>query len=77
MRIGGRVSLNRYAKKRDKSEPEIVEALQAAGFKVWRELPVDLLAYRAGRFYVLECKTRQVSQNTLGSAVRGKMILSK
>lgn len=35
-----------YARKRDTSEPDIVEALEKAGFRVWRELPVDLLVYR-------------------------------
>lgn len=35
-----------YARKRDDSEKDIVEALEKAGFRVWRELPVDLLVYR-------------------------------
>lgn len=35
-----------YARKRDESEADIVEALEKAGFRVWRELPVDLLLYR-------------------------------
>ncbi len=33
----------RYDAKRDANEPDIVDALKAAGCDVWRELPVDLL----------------------------------
>ena len=33
----------RYDAKRDANEPEIVEALEAAGARVWRDLPCDLL----------------------------------
>lgn len=52
------MSLNRYAKKRDLSEPEIISALEKAGFKVWNYLPVDLLTWRIDKgFRPLECKT--------------------
>ena len=52
------MSLARYAKKRDLSEPAIVAALEAAGCKVWKlDRPFDLLVGRAGRFSVLECKS--------------------
>lgn len=51
------MSRNRYAQKRDTTEPAIVEALEKAGWQVWRELPVDLLCFRAGVFKTLECKT--------------------
>ncbi len=51
------MSLNRYAKKRDTVEPGIVEALEAAGWQVFKELPCDLLTYRAGIWRTLECKT--------------------
>ena len=52
------MSLNRYAKKRDKSEPEIISALEKAGFMVWNYLPVDLLTWRIDKgFKPLECKT--------------------
>lgn len=48
----------RFAKKRDHSEPRIVEALEKAGFQVWRELPVDLLVWRPDiGFQCLENKT--------------------
>lgn len=36
----------RYARERDISEPDIVKALRKAGFRVWRELPVDLIVFR-------------------------------
>ena len=52
------MSLSRYAKKRDTSEPAIVDALRKAGAKVWKlDRPFDLLVGRAGRFIVLEVKT--------------------
>lgn len=51
------VSLNRYAKKRDASEPEIVAALLQCGFSVERlDRPVDLLVGFRGRTFVVECK---------------------
>jgi hypothetical protein len=40
------MSLNRWARKRDHSESDIVDALKKAGFHVWTSLPVDLLVYR-------------------------------
>lgn len=52
------MSLNRFAKKRDKSEPEIISALETAGFRVWNYLPVDLLTWRTDKGWMpLECKT--------------------
>ena len=52
------MSLNRYARKRDTSEPEIVAALRAAGARVWQlDRPFDLLCGIRGRFVVLEVKT--------------------
>ena len=52
------MSLSRYAKKRDVSEPVIVQALRAAGARVWQlDRPFDLLVGIRGRFVVLECKT--------------------
>lgn len=48
----------RRAAKRDESEAPIVDALTAAGAKVWRlSLPLDLLVGYHGRFVLLECKT--------------------
>jgi hypothetical protein len=43
--------------KRDSSEKAIVEALEAAGYLVYRELPCDLLVFKAGRFQCLEVKS--------------------
>jgi hypothetical protein len=55
----------KYAKKRDLAESGIVEALQATGCWVWRELPVDLLVRLPrdppGILRVLECKTPRPS----------------
>lgn len=52
------MSLNRYAKKRDVSEPEIVSALTRCGFSVERlDRPVDLLVGWRGRCFLVECKT--------------------
>ena len=57
-RWGTEVAIWRRAAKRDTSEPGIVEALTAAGARVWRlSLPLDLLVGYQGRFYLLECKT--------------------
>lgn len=51
----------RHDAKRDAVEPQIVEALEKAGWEVHRELPVDLLCLkRVGnvvRVRLLECKT--------------------
>lgn len=53
----------RRAARRDDSEPEIVSALEKAGWEVHRELPVDLLCLkRVGntvKVRLLECKTPQ------------------
>ena len=44
--------------KRDDSEKDIVAALEKAGFRVWRDLPVDLLTWRPDKgFQLLENKT--------------------
>lgn len=58
-RGGALVSLNRFAVKRDRAEPAIVDALEAAGWLVWRlDTPCDLLCYRKDRgFRTLEVKT--------------------
>lgn len=58
----------RYDAKRDKAEPKIVEALENAGWAVYRELPVDLLALKrvdADHVLVrlLEAKTPQGKRN--------------
>jgi len=46
----------RYARQRDLNEPQIVEALEAAGCDVLRAQDVDLVVGRAGRTYLLEVK---------------------
>lgn len=51
------MSLNRFAKKRDTSERAVIDGLEKAGYSIWQDLPVDLLCFKAGRFYVLEVKT--------------------
>ena len=52
------MSLARYAKRRDASEPTIVQALRSAGCRVWHlDRPFDLLVGLSGRFTVLECKS--------------------
>lgn len=51
----------RYDAKRDKAEPAIVKALEAAGYEVERDLRTDLAVRRSywepGVFFMLECKT--------------------
>lgn len=58
------MSLNRYAKKRDVAEKEIVSVLRDCGFSVMRlDQPVDLLVGVPGRkggprrTYLVECKS--------------------
>ena len=51
------MSLNRYAKRRDDNEEEIVKALESIGCTVVRlDTPVDLLVGRGGRNILLEVK---------------------
>lgn len=63
------MSLNRYAKKRDASEPEIVSALIQCGFSVVRlDQPLDLLVGVPGRrgrplMYLVECKVEGAKLN--------------
>lgn len=47
----------RYARRRDSSEADIIDALRKAGCEVWRGSDVDLYCARAGRLWGLECKT--------------------
>jgi hypothetical protein len=53
------MSLARFAKKRDAVEPFIVNALEEAGWLVWRlDRPCDLLCFKAAKgFRPLEVKT--------------------
>ena len=51
------MSLNRWAKRRDASEPEIVSALLQCGFSVERlDTPCDLLCGFRGKTFLVECK---------------------
>jgi len=42
------MSLRRFAKKRDSVEPEIIAALERAGFDVWQRDEPDLLVRKRG-----------------------------
>lgn len=62
------MSLNRFAKKRDIAEPEVVKTLRKCGFSVERiDRPVDLLVGvpRTRRTYLVEVKTgkRKLNEN--------------
>lgn len=64
------MSLNRYAAKRDSSEPLIVQALEAAGYDVQRlPKPADLAVrrpwYPRGLNMILEVKTPRGKVGTL------------
>jgi hypothetical protein len=50
------MTLNRYAKKRDENEPEIIEALESAGCLVMQTDKVDLLVQRGTQQFLLEVK---------------------
>ena len=51
------MSLNRYAKRRDENEAEIVAALETIGCTVWRlDNPVDLLVGRGAVNILIEVK---------------------
>lgn len=50
------MSRNRYARRRDLNEPQIIEALEAAGCDVLQSDDFDLVVgYRGGNF-LIECK---------------------
>lgn len=53
------MSLNRYAKRRDLVEPQIIQAAEAAGWLVYPlDTPCDLLCFKPSKgFRTLECKT--------------------
>lgn len=52
------MSLNRYAKRRDAAEPEIVSTLKQCGFSVFRmDQPADLLVGFRRRMWLVEAKT--------------------
>lgn len=52
------MSLNRYAVRRDKAEPPIIQALEQAGAEVWPlDTPCDLLVRFRQQWHLLEVKT--------------------
>lgn len=54
------MTLNRFAKKRDSTEGDIVKALRKAGVHVWLlDTPCDLLTYWAGLWLPLEVKAEK------------------
>jgi hypothetical protein len=58
------VGLNRYAKKVDSTQAEIVAALRKAGIQVWIiSTPADLLTLYHGRWRPLECKPPKRKRN--------------
>ena len=51
------MSLARFAKRRDKNEPPIIEALERAGAEVWVvDRPADLLVWFRRAWHILEIK---------------------
>lgn len=59
------MGLNRYAKRKDKTQEAIVKALRKAGVKVWiLDTPCDLLTYWAGLWMPLEVKSDEKSRLT-------------
>lgn len=64
------MSLNRYAVRRDKAEPAIIQALEQAGAEVWPlDQPVDLLVRFRGLWHLLEVKT---PRGKVGTAKKDK-----
>jgi len=59
----------RYAvrpSRRDNAEAAIVDALERAGWEVWRELPCDLLVYKPSKgFRTLETKSNKRADGTV------------
>lgn len=52
------MSLNRYAKRRDLSEPGIIQALESVGALVYQtDRPCDLIVAFRALIYLMECKT--------------------
>lgn len=55
-----------YARHRvDLSQAEIIDALEKAGWEVFRDLPVDLLCrrHRDGKLALIEAKTRRAKKS--------------
>lgn len=68
------MSLNRFAKRRDTSEPAIIDALERAGFDVWQRDEPDLMvrktSWAPGLVQLLECKTGKGKKLTVAKDVR-------
>lgn len=57
------MSLNRYDRKRDANEADIIDALERAGVQVWQlDRPCDLLTLRMGKWLPLEVKPPNVGR---------------
>lgn len=63
------MSPNRYAKKRDTAEPDIITALERAGFDVWQRDDPDLFvrkpSWAPGIVQLLEVKTGRGKKLTI------------
>lgn len=61
----------RYARRRDLSEPAIIEALERVGAEVWPlDYPVDLLVLFRRSWFLLECKTGRGKSITIAKDPR-------
>lgn len=75
------MSLNRYAKKRDIAEPEVVRTLRNCGFSVERiDTPVDLIVGFRRKTFLVEVKTGKrglnANQKTFKAEWRGSEIIT-
>lgn len=68
------MSLLRYNKRRDTAEPDIIEALERAGFDVWQRDTPDLFVRKAswapGMVQLLEVKTGRGKKLTVAKDKR-------
>lgn len=69
------MSLNRYAKQRDKTEQPIVAALRAVGADVLLTDAVDLLVLFRGTVHLLECKSVRGKKGTMRAKTESQMAL--
>lgn len=71
------MSLNRYAKRVDSTQADIVAALKKAGIGVWViSQPVDILTLYAGKWLPLEIKSDTSSARTRKDQERQKQFLA-
>lgn len=60
------MSLNRYAKKKDRNQDDIIISLESVGAEVWIiGLPVDLLVRFRGMWHLLEVKGSRKKDGTI------------